>query len=249
MEMTEEASFRATKGEFLGRGLLIAGGLCAILWPLLSTAYYGAYPLAAGGAMHSQSGGQAAFALRLAELGQRPAVVTLEWINAALPLLLWPFFVALYRLLGRRGQRDLSLVATGIGLLGISLMVLSYAFNATALHTLGQAYADATSEPEALAVLGALNGLGSWMRGLNQTSSLCYAGYVGLVGLALIRSRTWSVRGWLGVVGAVLVIPAKLSFGLRVPTNAIWTGLAYGVWPVALGIGLLRLKRDQSART
>ena len=245
IEMPAKAYVKPTEGKLSGRGLLVAGACCAILWPLLSTVYYAAYPILAGEAMLRPVEGQAGWAIRFAELGQRPAVVTLEWINAALPLLLWPFLVALYRLLGRRGQRDLSLVATGFGLLGIGLMVLSSTFNATALHTLAQAYADATSELEGTAVLGTLNGLGSWMRGLNQTSSLLYAGYVGLASLALIRSRTWRVRGWLGVVGAVLVLPAKLSLGLRVPTNAIWTGLAYGLWPVAVGIGLLRLKGDQ----
>jgi hypothetical protein len=243
--MTEEACARETEGQSLERGLLIAGGLCAILWPLLTTAYYAAYPLVAGGTMHPQSGGQAAFAVRLAELGQRPAVVSLEWISVALPLLPWPFCVALYRLLGRRGQRDLSLVATGIGLLAISLMVLSSTFNPTALYSLSQAYVGAATEAEGMAVLSVLNGLLRWTRGLNQTSSLLYAGYVGLVSLALIRSRTWSVLGWLGVMGAALVVPAKLSLGLRVPTNAIWTGVAYGLWPWAVGIGLLRLKRDQ----
>lgn len=247
--MPPEAHVKGPEGKALGRGLLVAGGCCAILWPLLSTAYHAAYPILAGGAMLRPEEGQAGWALRFAELGQRPAVVTLEWINAALPLLLWPFFVALYRLLGRRGQRDLSLVATGFGLLGIGLMVLSYTFTATAVHTLGQAYADATGEPAGMAVLGALNGLVSWMRGLNQTSSLLYAGYVGLVSLALIRSRTWRARGWLGVAGALLVFPAKLSLGLRVPTNALWTGLAYGLWPIAVGIGLLRLGRDESAGT
>jgi hypothetical protein len=230
--MTEEACAKETEGQSLGRGLLIVGGLCAILWPLLTTAYYAAYPLVAGGAMLHPGEGHAGWAIRLAELVQRPAVVTLEWIDAALPLLLWPFFVALYRLLGRRGQRNLNLVATGIGLLSISLMVLSSTFNPTALYSLSQAYVGAATEAEGMAVLSALNGLGSWTRGLNQTSSLLYAGYVGLVSLALIRSRTWSVRAWLGVVGAVLVLPAKLSLGLRVPTNAIWTGLptACGRW-------------------
>ena len=59
--MTEEACAKETEGQSLERGLLIAGGLCAFLWPLLTTAYYAAYPLAAGGTMHPQSGGQAAF--------------------------------------------------------------------------------------------------------------------------------------------------------------------------------------------
>lgn len=243
--MTEEAYAKETKGQSLGRGLLFAGGLCAILWPLLTTVYYAAYPILAGGAMLRPGEGQAAFAVLLAELGQRPAVVTLEWIDAALPLLLWPFFVALLRLLSQRGQRNLSLVAIGLGLLGMGLMVLSATFNPTFLHALGQAYVDAGSEAEGMAVLSVLNGLLRWTRGLNQTSSLLYAGYVGLVSLALIRSRTWRVLGWLGVVGAVLVLPAKLALGLRVPTNAIWTGVAYGFWPVTVGIWLLRLERDQ----
>jgi hypothetical protein len=231
----------------LERGTLIAGGLCAILWPLLSIGYFAAYPIAAGGAMLPQPEGQAGFAVRVAELGQRPAVVTLEWIYAALPLLLWPFFVALYRLLSQRGKRDLSLVAMGLGFLGMGLMVLSYTFNATALHALGQAYVDAGSKVEGTAILSTLDCLLHWMRGLNQTSSLLYQGCVGLVGLALIRSRTWRVWGWLGLVGALLALLAKLSLGLRVPTNAIWTGLAYGVWPIALGIGLLRHKGGETA--
>ena len=85
--MTEEACARETEGQSLERGLLIAGGLCAILWPLLTTAYYAACPLVAGGTMPPQSGGQAAFVVRLTELGQRPAVVSLEWISVALLLL------------------------------------------------------------------------------------------------------------------------------------------------------------------
>jgi hypothetical protein len=242
MHALQDTHVGATMGRQSGRGLLIAGGLCAMLWPVLSTGYYAAYPILAGGAMLHPDEGQAGWAVRFAELGQRPAVVTLEWINAALPLLLWPFFVALCRLLSRRGQWDLSLVATGIGLLGVGLMMVSHTFNATALYTLGQAYVGATSEAEGMAVLSVLNGLLRWVGGLNQTSSLLYAGYVGLASLALIRSRTWRIRGWLGVVGAVLVVPAKLSLGVRVPTNAIWTGLAYGLWPVALGVGLLRTK-------
>jgi len=222
------------------RGLFITGGVCAILWPILSLGFYAAYPIAAGGAMRSLPGGPGAYATRWAELGQRPAVVALEWSQAAIPLLLWPFLLALYQLLSRRGQRDLTLVAVGLGLLGMGLMVFSYTFNATALHALGQAYVDAGSEAEGAALLGMLTGLIRWMRGLNQMSSLLYQGCVGLTGLALIRSRTWRVWGWVGLVGALLALPAKLPLGLKVPTNAIWTGLAYGIWPVALGIRLLR---------
>jgi hypothetical protein len=227
---------------------LISGGLCGILWPVLSLVYYAAYPLAAGGAMRPQASGPGAFAIRLAELGQRPVVVTLEWVYVALPLLLWPFFLALYRLLGHRSQRDLTLVAIGLGFLGMGFMVLSYTFNATALHALGNTYVDAGSEAEGTAILAVLDVLLAWMRGLNQLSSLLYLGCVGLTGLALIRSRTWRVWGWVGVVGALLALPAKVSLGLKVPSNIIWTGLAYGVWPVALGIGLLRTKGTRGER-
>ena len=228
-----------------GRGLLIAGGLCGLLWPLFTTAYYAAYPVAAGGAMFPGSAGPAGFAARVAGLGQRPAVVTLEWIYAALPPLLWPFFVALYRLLSNRGQRDLCLVAIGLGLLAIGIMVLSYTTSPTLLHAMGQAFVEAGSEAEGAAILSALTSLLSWMRGLNQLSSLLYQGCVLLISLALIRSRTWRAWGWVGLVGAVLALPAKLSLGWNVPTNAIWTGLAYLVWPIALGIGLLRYKGEQ----
>ena len=230
-------------GKQSSRGLLLAGGLCATLWPVLSILYYAAFPIAAGGAMLTQHGDQADFAARVAELGQRPAIVSLDWIFAALPLPLWPFFAALYRLLSGRGQRDLSLVAIGLGFLGISLMVLSYTFNPTLLYALGQAYAGAGSEAEGAAIVSTLHGFIRWMRGLNQMSALLYQGCVALISLALIRSRTWQAWGWVGLVGALLALPAKLPLELRVPTNAIWTGLAYGVWPIALGIGLLRTKR------
>jgi len=227
------------------RGLFIAGGVCAILWPVLSLGFFAAYPVAAGGAMLAMLGGPEAYAIRLAELGQRPAVVALEWGQAAVPLLLWPFLLALCRLLSQRSQRDLALVAVGLGLLGMSLMVLSNTFNPTLSHALGQAYVDAGSEAEGAAILAILRGLLRWRRGLNQMAALLYQSCVGLVSLALIRSRTWRVWGWVGLGGALLALPAKLPLGLKAPSNILWTGLAYAVWPVALGIGLLR-KRERA---
>ncbi|MFQ6101837.1 MAG: hypothetical protein ACE5OS_11480 [Anaerolineae bacterium] len=226
------------------QGLFIAAGACAILWPILSLGFFAAYPVAAGGAMRSLPGGPGAYATRWAELGQRPAVVALEWSQAAIPLLLWPFLLALYQLLSRRDQRNPALMAVGLGLLGMGLMVFSGTFNATALHALGQAYVDAGSEAEGAALLGTLTSLIRWMRGLNQMSSLLYQGCVGLVGLALIRSRTWRVWGWVGLVGALLALVAKLAPPLKGVSSIVWTGLAYGVWPVALGIGLLRSLRS-----
>ena len=222
------------------RGLLIVGGACAILWPLLTLGYYVAYPIAAGGAISPHEAGFAGFIQRVAQLSQRPAVAALEWTYVALPLLLWPFLVALWHLLRSQKQSALSTLAVGFGLLGLGAMTLSYLFNPTALHALARAYADAGNGAEGAAIQATAYALLGWMRGLNQVSSLLYQACVALFGLALIRSRTWRVRGWLGLVGAMLALPAKLSLGLNVPTNALWTGLAYGVWPVAVGIGLLR---------
>lgn len=226
-----------------GRSLLTVGGLCAVLWPLLTLGYYATYPVAAGGAMIPQGKGLAGFLERVADLSQRPAVAALEWVHAALPLLLWPVFLALYRLLSARGHPDLSSMAIGFGLIGIVAMTTSYTFTPTALHALAQAYTGATSHAEGTAMLSTLSGLLRWMRGLNQVSSLLYQACVALFSLAFIRSRIWRALGWLGLVGAVLALPAKLSLGLSVPTNAIWTGLAYGVWPVAMGVGLLKIRR------
>lgn len=126
---------------------------------LLGLGFFAAYPIAAGGAMLSLAGGPGAYAIRWAELGQRPAVVALEWSRAAVPLLLWPFLLAVYRLFSRRSQRDLALVAVGLGFLAMSLMVFSYTFNATLLHAPGQAYVDAGSEAEGTALLGTLTSL------------------------------------------------------------------------------------------
>lgn len=228
-----------------GRGILIAGGVCGILWPILSVGFYAAYPIAAGGAVSSGAGNPAAFAARLAELGQRPAVVGLEWVNAALPLLLWPFFLALRRVLERRGEERLAAGAFCLGLAGMGLMVVSGLITPTLLHALGQACVEAGSTPMAETLQRTLEATIHWAKGMNQVSSLLYQSGVALVGVGLIRTRVWRVRGWLGVVGAVLALPAKLPLGLRVPTNAIWTGLAYGVWPIAVGIGLLRHQEER----
>jgi hypothetical protein len=242
VNVRQDAAVGSAAGQQPGRGLPVAGGLCAILWPLLTIAYYAAYPLAAGGAMLPQAGGLPDFAARLAELGRRPAIVTLDWSYAALPLLLWPFFIALYRLLSRRGQRDLGLVATGLGFLAMGLMVLSATFTPTLLYALGQAAVGAGSEAGGAAILSVLHSLTSWVRGLNQASSLLYQACVGFLSLALILSRTWRIRGWIGLLGAILAVPAKVSLGIDVPSNVLWTGLAYIVWPVAVGWGLLKLQ-------
>jgi hypothetical protein len=230
-----------------GRGILIAGGVCGILWPILSVGFYAAYPLVAGGAMHSGAGDPAAFAARAAELGQRPAVVGLEWANAAFPLLLWPYYLALRRLLKGRGEGRLAAGAFGLGLVGMGLMVVSGLITPSLLHALGQACVEAEGKATAETLQQALEAVIYWAKAMNQVASLLYQGSVALVGVALIRTKVWRVRGWLGVVCAVLALPAKVPLGLRVPTNAIWTGLAYGVWPIAVGIGLLRCKEEKLA--
>ncbi len=168
--------------------------------------------------------------------------MALEWCRVAFQLLLLPFLLAAYRLLSRRGQRDLALIAVGLGLLGMMVALLSQTLNPTLSHALGQAYVDATSEAEGAAIVAVLHALMVWHRGLNQTASLLYQCFVGLAGLGLIHSRTWKVRGWIGLVGAVLALPAKIPLGLQAPSNILWTGLAYFVWPVAMGIGLLRYR-------
>lgn len=223
------------------RGLFFTGGLCAIAWPILSEfVFYAVYPLLAGGGVTPQPGGPEGMMIRLAEAGQRPALVALEWGKVAVQLLQLPFLLAMYRLLSQRGQRNLALVGVGLGLVSMVLIVISHTFLPTLSHALGQAYVDAESPEEGAAILAITLALLRWRGGLNQTASLLYQGCVALVSLAMIRSRTWRIRGWLGLVGALLALPAKLPLGLRVPTNLIWTGLAYFVWPIALGIGLLR---------
>lgn len=229
-----------------GQGLLFAGGVCGILWPILSLVWYAAYPVVAGGAMFPGAEGPEAFAARLAELGLRPAVLSLEWANAVLPLLLWPFLLALRRALEQRGERYLAVGASIMGLTGMFLMVLSASVNPTLLHAFGRSYVGAESAVNAEAWLRALDAVILWAKGTNQAASLLFQGCVALMSLALIRTHTWRVWGWVGLVGAVLALPAKLSLGLKVPTNAIWTGLAYGLWPVALGIGLLRYRWEES---
>jgi len=223
------------------RGLFVAGGVCAILWPILSEmVFYAVTSALARRAMLAVPAGPGAYAIRVAKLGQQPAILALEWGRVALQLMLWPFLLTMYRLLSHKGERDLALVAIGLGLLGMAMMVLSGSLNPTVSHALGQAYVGAANDAEGTAILATLNGFMQWHRGLNQTACLLYQGCVGLLGLGLIRSRTWKTRGWIGVVGAVLALPAKLPLGLQVPSNIIWTGLAYLIWPIATGIGLLK---------
>jgi hypothetical protein len=223
------------------RGLFITGGICAIAWPILSEiVFYAAYPLLAGGGGPPQPGGPEGLMVRFAAAGQQPAVVALEWGKVAVQLLQLPFLLAVYRLLSERGQGNLAMVGVGLGLVSMVLITVSHTFMPTLSHALGQAYVDAQSPEEGAAILAVALALLRWRAGLNQTASLLYQGCVGLVSLAMIRSRAWPVLGWLGLAGALLALPAKLPLGLRAPTNLIWTGLAYFVWPIGLGIGLLR---------
>jgi hypothetical protein len=46
--------------------------------------------------------------------------------------------------------------------------------------------------------------------------------------------------------GALLALVAKLTPGIEGLTNFAWTGLAYFIWPVALGIGLVRIKGENT---
>lgn len=78
-------------------------------------------------------------------------------------------------------------------------------------------------------------------------NSILYLAAVGVLGLGLVRGRLWRMRGWLAVVGAVLGLPAKLPLGIVVPTNSIWTGIAFMIWPIAVGIGLLRYREEADA--
>jgi len=223
----------------------MAGGICGILWSFLSVAYWAAYPIAAGGSMAARATGPEAFAARWTELGQRSAVLALEWSRAATPLLLLPFLLSLYRLLEHRGQKDLAMVAAGLGLVGMALMIVAGIFHPTLTHTLAQAQLDAESAAEAAAIYAVLRGLLAWYRGLNRVASLLYQGFVGLLGVGLILSRTWRGWGWVGAFGAVLALVAKATPGLVGVSAFTWTGLAYFVWPIALGVGLLRTDKEK----
>jgi len=225
------------------KSLRIVGGVCAILWPLLSELlFFGLYPVLAGSSKNPPGSSPETFLRSAAELSQNPAILTLEWGKVAMPLLLLPFLLALYRVLQQRGQRNLIMIAGALGLLGMAFTMLGHTFNSTVNHALGQAYVNAQSETEGLAVLHSANIFSAWHRGINQTGSLLYQGCVGLVSLALIRGKIWRGWGWAGLFGAVLALVAKLTPGLEGITNLAWTGLAYFIWPIALGIALLRVR-------
>lgn len=220
------------------RWLFVVGGMCGMLHPILDLSFFALYPLAAGGAMLSGTGVEA-YMGRLAELGQRPSVVALEWVHTLLPLLLFPLALALYRLLSRRRQRNLGVLALVFLLLSLALTLPSNAMNVTLNHDLGRSYVEATTQAERLAILAAFRALGAWHGGLNQMASVLYLAFVGISSAGLVLSRTYRVRGWLGIGGALFAL-FKLMPVWPGMTNFLWTGVAYTVWPIAVGIGLLR---------
>lgn len=220
------------------RWLFLVGGMCGILHPLLDLSFYALYPLAAGGAILSGTG-QEAYVTRAAALGDRPLVTALEWGYTLLPLLIIPLAVALYRLLSRIAQRDIALVALVVALLALTPMLPSGAMNATLNHDLARSYVQATAEGERAAILATFQAVGAWHRGLNQIASLLYQAFAGVSSLGLILGRKYRVRGWIGIAGALIAL-VKLTPGIPGVTNFLWSGLAYTVWPIAIGIGLLR---------
>jgi hypothetical protein len=227
------------------RGLMIAGGTCAILWPLLSELFfYVLYPILAASSKIPTGANMDIFLQRTAELANNKAIIGLEWGKVATPLLLIPFLLALYRTLNPHNQHNLTLVAVGIGFVSIVFMMLGHIFNSTVNHTLGQQYISLLNENSKNTFLAVTNVFHAWHRGINQTASLLYQGCVGLISLALIKTRIWKILGWVGLVGSLLALVAKLTPGLEGISNLTWTGLAYFIWPVGLGIGLLKLRMD-----
>jgi hypothetical protein len=225
------------------RMFFILSGISAILWPVLMLGFYAAYPIAAGKPIRAVIGGQAEYAMRLAELGQRPAVIILEWLHAGLPLLTWPMFLGLYRLLQKRNHNNLILLACCFGLFGTALMVFNGTFYPAFSHNLGEAYLNSGSEAEGAALIDFLFVTMYWYQSLNVLASLLYQVCVGLFGAALIKNKTWRVRGWLGVVGAFLALIGKVIPGPAGFSNITWSGLAYVVWPFAVGVGLLMVRK------
>jgi hypothetical protein len=225
------------------RPFLIAGGICAVVWPLLSELmFYALYPLLAGADRIPVGAGMAEILRGTAALGDNRAIVALEWSKVVAPVLLLVFLSALHHLLRRRGAQGLAQIAFGLGALSVAFSILANTFNSTLNHALGEAYVHAGSEAEQAAILAVFESLGGWHRGINQTASLLYQGCIALFGIALIRSRIWSFWGGVGLAGATLALIAKLTPGIAGVTNFTWTGLAYFFWPIALGVGLIRVR-------
>lgn len=227
------------------RRLMIAGGICAILWPLLSELlFYALYPILAANSKIAAGADMYSFLQSTAELASNKAIIALEWGKVGTPLLLIPVFLALYKTLDPHNQHNLFLVAVGIGFVSIAFMMLGHIFNSTVNHALGQGYISLMNESSQNAFIAVTNVFHAWHRGINQTASLLYQGFVGLISLALINARIWKILGWAGLVGSLLALVAKLTPGLEGISNLAWTGLAYFIWPVGLGIGLLKLRMD-----
>jgi hypothetical protein len=165
----------------------------------------------------------------------------LEWFKVFSPLLLLPFLFAMHRFLVDKGQKNLSLFAFSLCAFSIAFSILAELTNPAINHELGQVYMDMESVPAREAMLGLSEVVFKWHAELNRVASLLYQGFVALFSLALLLIPTWKVRGWLGIAGALLALPAKIPLGIRVPTNFLWTGLAYFLWPIAIGIGLIKL--------
>jgi len=194
------------------RGLWIIGGICAILWPLLSELlFYALYPILAVNSKIPTGAGMDIFLQRTAELGNNKALVALEWGKVATPLLLIPFLLALYKTLYSRNHYYLILVAISIGFVSIAFMMFGHIFNSTINHALGREYTSLLNESGKSTFLAVTNVFHAWHRGINQTASLLYQGCVGLSSLALIKNRLWSILGWAGLVGSLLALVAKLT--------------------------------------
>jgi hypothetical protein len=225
----------------LNKSFLTVGGVCGILWPISSEfLFYLLYPILAGNARIPPGSGFEAAVRGMAELGQNPSIILLEWGKVAAGLLVLPFLLAVYYFGSRKQFNGMIMVGIALGLMSMFLSLLTNTINPTLSHNLGQSYMDVKVEAERIVLLATIKGWFSWVRGINQTASLLYQACVGLVSFSLIRDKTWRFWGWLGLIGALIALPAKLPLGLEAPTNFFWTGIAYFIWPVGLGINLIK---------
>ena len=227
------------------RNIYITGAICGILWPILSELlFYALYPVLASSTRLPPNSSFETYLIGAAELGYNSSILTLEWSKLATSLLLIPFLIALWRFVSQRGQHNLALVAVSLGLLSMVFTMFGHTFNATINHALGNGYIGAGSADERATILSIAGVFSAWHGSINQIASFLYQGCVGLLSLALLRNRTWRFWGWLGLIGALLAIPAKIPLGWQVPTNLIWTGIAYFLLPVGLGIGLIKFSKS-----
>ncbi|MBN2394092.1 MAG: DUF4386 family protein [Anaerolineae bacterium] len=184
-------------------------------------------------------------------LFQRDKILGLLFLNAPDVLsiaLLGIMFLALVMAL-KRDNPSAMVIAAFVAFLGIALFVSTRADMVTAILSLSEQYAAATTDAQRAQLLAAGQAIHAPIRATPETTGFFFIAVAGLiVSVVILRSDTFNkITAYVGILGGLSTMANHASLLIAPSLAAILmpvSGLLWLVWWVMMSVGLFKLGRD-----